>query len=193
MCFSSICNGSRTERAVNAGVFFEQLVKIIREVDMLQCVAVCCSVLQCVAVCCSVLQCVAVCCSVLQCVAVCCSVLQCVAVCCSVAVCRSVSQCVAGRWYWYSQIYIHITQINLNKQKLSEPYVYLKPVEQTLYSATVPIKKSMQCVAVCCSVLQCVAVCCSVLQYPSRKASRKSVQRQDGIDTVKYTHITILI
>jgi len=35
--------------------------------DLLQCVAVCCSVLQCVAVCCSVLQCVAVCCSVLHC------------------------------------------------------------------------------------------------------------------------------
>jgi len=42
-----------------------------------------CNVLQCVAVYCSV-QCVAVCCSVLQCVAVCCSVLQCVAVFCSV-------------------------------------------------------------------------------------------------------------
>jgi len=38
-------------------------------VDVLQCVAVCCSVLQCVAVCYSVLQCAAVCCSVLQCVA----------------------------------------------------------------------------------------------------------------------------
>ena len=39
-----------------------------RDVPVLQCVAVCCSVLQCVAVCCSVLQCVAVCCNVLQCV-----------------------------------------------------------------------------------------------------------------------------
>jgi len=37
------------------------------------------------------------------------------------------------------------TQINLNKQKLGEPLVYLKPVEQTLYSATVPIKKSAAC------------------------------------------------
>ena len=44
--------------------------------DMLQCVAVCCSVLQCVAVCCSVLQCVAVCCRVLQGVAGCHIVLQ---------------------------------------------------------------------------------------------------------------------
>ena len=35
-----------------------------------------------------------------------------------------------------------ITQINLNKQELGEPQVYLKPVEQTLYSATVPIKKN---------------------------------------------------
>jgi len=47
------------------------------------CCSVCCSVLPCVAVCCSVVQCGAVRCSVLQCVAVCCSVLQCVAVCCS--------------------------------------------------------------------------------------------------------------
>jgi len=38
--------------------------------NMLQCVAVCCSVLQCVAVCCSVLQCAAVCCSVLHCATV---------------------------------------------------------------------------------------------------------------------------
>ena len=36
----------------------------------------------------------------------------------------------------------HNTQISLNKQKLGETQVYLKPVEQTLYSATVPIKKN---------------------------------------------------
>jgi len=35
------------------------------------------------------------------------------------------------------------TQINLNKQKLGEPEVYLKPAEQTLYSATLPIKENM--------------------------------------------------
>jgi len=35
----------------------------------------------------------------------------------------------------------HHTQISLNKHKLGEPLVYLKPVEQILYSATVPIKK----------------------------------------------------
>jgi len=77
--------------------------------EVLQCIAVCCSVLQ---VCCSVLQyvvvscsviavCCSVCCSVLQCVAVCCSVLQRVAACCSVlqyvAVCCSVVQSVAVR------------------------------------------------------------------------------------------------
>jgi len=45
-------------------------------IEVLQCVAVCCSVSPCVAVCCSVLRCVAVCCSVLQCVAVSCSVLR---------------------------------------------------------------------------------------------------------------------
>ena len=39
--------------------------------------------------------------------------------------------------------YTQDTQISLNKQKLGEPSVYLKPVEQTLYSATVPIKKSV--------------------------------------------------
>jgi len=33
---------------------------------------------------------------------------------------------------------------NLNKWKLSEPQVYLKPVEQTLYSAAVPINKNMR-------------------------------------------------
>ena len=70
-----------------------------RSVNMLQCVAVCCSALQSVAVCCSVavrysvlqcvtarysvLQCVAVRCSVLQSLTLCCSALQCVAVCCS--------------------------------------------------------------------------------------------------------------
>ena len=61
---------------------------------MLQCVVVYCSalqiifaikestnVLQCVAVFCSVLYCAAVCCNVLQCVAVCCSVLQCAITC----------------------------------------------------------------------------------------------------------------
>jgi len=67
--------------------------------EVLQCVAVCCSVLQRVAVCRSVPWCVAVCCSVLQCVAVYCSVSQCVAECCSelhfVIVCGSVLQCVA--------------------------------------------------------------------------------------------------
>ena len=70
----------------------------MKHCNMLQRVAVCCSVLQCVArsavwdtaMCCSVLQCVAVCCSVLldllyetlQCVPACSIVLQCVAVCC---------------------------------------------------------------------------------------------------------------
>jgi len=78
--------------------------------NVLQCVAVCCSVLvsvcrarcvwgarvlQCAAVCCSVLQCVGVCmsckmCVGCMCVAVCCSVLQCVAVCCSVYVVQDV-------------------------------------------------------------------------------------------------------
>jgi len=55
-------------------------------VNVLQCVAVCCSVLQCVAGAVGVVvgQCVAGCCRVLRGVAVCCTILQCVAVCCSV-------------------------------------------------------------------------------------------------------------
>ena len=90
---------SSSRRAVNCSRCTGTTV--IRFIDALRCVAVCCSVLQCVAVCCSVLQCVAVCCSVLQCIIVFCSMLQCVAVCCSmlqcVAVCCSVLQHVAVR------------------------------------------------------------------------------------------------
>jgi len=103
--------------------------------QLLQCVAVYCSVLKCVAVCCSMLQwlchwqdsyphetpgllqCVAV-------VAVRCSALQCVAVFCSVL------QCVAVTMPWASLLPSWIAR----------------------------------CVAVCCSVLQCFAACCSVLQ-----------------------------
>jgi len=33
-------------------------------------------------------------------------------------------------------------RFNLNKRKLGEPEVYLKPVEQTLYSAAAPINKN---------------------------------------------------
>jgi len=76
----------------------------------------------------------------------------------------------------------HNTQINLNKQKLGEPYVYLKPCTVLQY----PPRKLccrqtllyyhrirwshwwrcivLQCVAVCYSVLQCVAVYLNVLQ-----------------------------
>ena len=74
--------------------------------DMLQCVAVRCSVLQCVAVCYRVLPCVAVCCSVLQCVAVCCSVLQCVAVCCSVLLGEDV------------QTAFHFRSVSVEKRKI---------------------------------------------------------------------------
>ena len=70
----------------------EPYVSTKRAGNVLQCVAVCCSVLPCVAVCCIVLPCIAVCCSVLQCVAVCCRVLPCVAVCCSVLQCVAVSR-----------------------------------------------------------------------------------------------------
>jgi len=54
------------------------LINMLDMRDVLQCVAVCCSVLQSHCRCHGSRQCVAVCCSVLQCVAVCCSVLQCV-------------------------------------------------------------------------------------------------------------------
>ena len=44
-----------------------QFLEYRYSIDVVQCVAVCCSELQCVSVSCSVLQCVAVCCSELQC------------------------------------------------------------------------------------------------------------------------------
>jgi len=76
---------------------------------------------QCAAVCCSVLQCVAMSYRVLQSVAMCCGVLQCGAVCCSVfRLCRR-------PFLW----------ILKSLQKT------IKPVEQTLYSAVVPINKSL--------------------------------------------------
>jgi len=61
--------------------------RVLHALNVLHCVALCCTVLQCAVLCCNVLQYVAVCCSALniasipscQCVAVCCSVLQCVA------------------------------------------------------------------------------------------------------------------
>ena len=138
-----------------AGLHHYGAVFTEQDEQVLQCVAVCCSVLQCVAVCCSVLQCVAVCCSVLQCIAECCSVLQCVAVCCSVlqcvAVCCSVLQCVA---------------------------VCCSVLQSVEVCCSV-----LQCVAMCCrvwlawmyawygnsyslsTIQQCVAVCSSVLHH----------------------------
>ena len=53
-----------------------QSCRTVFDLQVLQCLAVCCSVLQFVAVCSIMLQCVAVCCSVLHHVAACCSVLQ---------------------------------------------------------------------------------------------------------------------
>jgi len=111
--------------------------------QVLQCVAVCCSVLQRVAVRCSVLHCVAVCFTkylrwsksqdsrqVLQCVELCCIVLHCVAVCCNalqcVAACCSVLQCVA------LSICAYVFRLSSG-------------------------------VVMCYSVMQCVVVCCSVL------------------------------
>jgi len=44
------------------------------DLNVLQCIAMCCSVMQCAAMCCNVLQCVVVCRNVLQCVAMCCGV-----------------------------------------------------------------------------------------------------------------------
>ena len=38
----------------------------------------------------------------------------------------------------------HNTQINLNNWKIGEPQVYFKLVEQTLYSAAVPINKNVR-------------------------------------------------
>ena len=43
--------------------------------------------------------------------------------------------------YLFIAICIHATYYKSEYNKLGEPYIYLKPVEQTLFSATVPIKK----------------------------------------------------
>ena len=87
---------------------FEGTWGLFHELQVVQCVAVCCSVLQCVAVCCSVLQCVAVRCSAMQCVAVRCSALQCVAVHCSALQCVAVC-CSALQWGWLTHVLWLIT------------------------------------------------------------------------------------
>jgi len=46
----------------------------------------------------------------------------------------------------YEWVMAHMNEsyyVWMSRTKLGEPYVYLKPVEQTLYSTTVPIKKSV--------------------------------------------------
>ena len=58
--------------------------------------------------------------------------------------CRMSKERTRGEWDWgVKNKNTHSTQINLNKQKLGEPWVYLNPVEQTLYSGVVPIKISL--------------------------------------------------
>jgi len=150
----------------------------------LQCVAVCCSVLQRAEMCCSMFQCVAVCFSVLQCVAVCCSVLQCVAECihfplasqslsCSpflshtyrthqgnVVVCCIVLQYVAVCCSVY-------TLPTCLAREMTTIALALTASNQSLvlsfsHTHAETTRATLQCVAVCCSLLQCVAVCCSV-------------------------------
>jgi len=129
-------------------------------VNILQCVAVCCSVVQCVAVCFRVLQTcsptlwgrrhtshmwhdsftceTSVYFNMLQRVAVCCSVLQCVAACCSVL------QCVAAMPFDVVGQALHLMRVTW---LLHVCDIYTR-----------------QYVAMCRSVLQCVAAFCSVLQ-----------------------------
>jgi len=50
-----------------------------------------------------------------------------------------------------------------------EPYerddnLQKRPIQKCAMNHGINIKRSVQCVVACCSVLQCVAVCCSVLQ-----------------------------
>jgi len=70
-CVEEACSGHLA--ATPTLLHLEINERLVSRLNVLQCVAVCCSVLQCVAVYCSVLQCVSVCCSALQCVAACCS------------------------------------------------------------------------------------------------------------------------
>ena len=131
---------------------------------MLQCGALWCNVVQCVAVCCSVLQhmntshvarlleavtyvqCGAVRCSALPCVAMCCRVSQCV------AVCRSVSQCVAV----CRSVLRHMD----TGGKIPGVVCCIEFAYVTRLLEAIP---HVQCVAVCCSVLQSIGTCCSVL------------------------------
>ena len=136
--------------------------------DLLQCVALCCSVLQRVTtcyslslcasgyctvlwgvqICCRVMQCASVCCSVcsvLQCVAVCCSVLQCVAVCCTMLQCVAVE--LSGRGlYTFRGWMIHLfTKCGCGS------YTFIH--KNTLYTATH------------CNTLQHTATHCNTLQH----------------------------
>jgi len=113
--------------------------------NLLQCVAVCCSVLQCVDFAihppdlrvCVLVRCFArICCSVF---AVCCSVLQCVAVCCNE---RQLCDSTAGS-------------------------LSLRPgltLGTNLLQCVAMCHSALRCVAVCWSVLECVGASCSVLQ-----------------------------
>jgi len=94
--------------------------------QVLQCVAECCSVLQCVAVCCRVLQCVAVCCSVLQ-------VLQFVVVC-------------GGTFH---------THLNDSLRSVLEVENMAPSIEKVLQCVAVCCSV-LQCVVACCSLLQLV-------------------------------------
>ena len=100
----------------------------VRDMTVLQYIAVCCSVLPCGAACCSVLQCVAVCCRVLQGVAVCYSVLKCFAV-------------------------FNFTVIFWRSSSQTSACVLQCVAVRVAVCCCV-----VQRVAVCCSVLQCVAV-----------------------------------
>jgi len=144
--------------------------------SMLLCVAVCCSttqyrvsvtdcssswgleVLQCIAVCCSVLQCADVFCSSLQCIAVCCSVLQCVAVCCSVLQCVPISF-VGGKSH-HSVVYCNVLQ-----HCVAECCIVLQCVAALCC-------RVLHCVVVCCSVSQC---CVSAENYSSSSVADASL------------------
>jgi len=110
-------------------------------------------------VCCSVLQVL----DVLSCVALCCSVLQCVAVCCSVLQCirrhRDSNQyCLSQReiWCcedcWEPEFWESFRQVSLLQCAAARCSVC------SVLQCVVVCCIVLQCVAVCCSVLQCGAV-----------------------------------
>ena len=129
---------------------------------------------------------------------VCCSVLRCVAV-----MKRDFSNRVECSYRWdmftdtcyrkslTSYIWLTIRSHESCRERLSEfckVLIWTWHIDMShstclIHMRTSQDTESLQCVAVCCSVLQCVAVCCSVLRTPqslSRQCTESLSRRRYG-------------